>query len=459
VIFEADGQRLVLTGSFRGAVNTRVLTARLVERGAVVTSSVSSNTTAVVVGQRKYATVAEETARRRGLIILSEAEALELVEHGAVELSDPDRTLSPLDDLIAQARGALDGAPDARTWDTLVGLFDRCAPAHEPALVDYLAPALDRWRVPHDARYAPASPPDDDWEAIWADACPTGILRVLPRAWMTEGVQGRARPRFTLARAVVLAGGNLLNTDIETLLGLDALSEVAYLDMRRVGVTPSGRALTALASSPMAASLRDLRLPAFKAAHARALDTTSPLAPTHLLLSLKPYDFESDALRQLAASTWSSRLDTLTVDIQFARSSFFVTPDLSAFTGLSRATLHCSDHLRAFRDYVVAGPSADTLALSGQVRRADRRDANALLATPYDRAPTLDLSALHVDPAGLRSEAGRRLDMASLLIDRLPGSPFGSSFSSVRLGHWHTPERADAFGASGVTALDPPEPS
>ncbi len=226
---------------------------RLRDAGATVTRRITTNTKAIVscTGHkpRSLKTDIETGASLRGLLVFTEEQALELAEHGFIDVDDPDVPDAPIDALIGEARGLLDGTPDARTWDALVGLLDRCAPEHEPALVDYLVPALDRWRIPPHTRYTFAEHADYDAKE-WVDRAPYGIVRAAPRHWLTQALQGETHAKFTLARAMMTTRMGLTNKEIIRVLEHEGFAHVRSLDLGEYQAKRSGAVHAALAASP-----------------------------------------------------------------------------------------------------------------------------------------------------------------------------------------------------------------
>jgi hypothetical protein len=453
MILNLSGSRFVIGGTFNRPLSKRVLRERLVAAGATVGTTVTTQTTAVILGETEWMTDLEGRARRLGLPILDEAQALELLANGSITLAEDAAPDAPLDALIGEARSLLDGEPSARTWDAIVALLDRCAPAHERALVDYLEPALDRWRVPRDARYDFKGASSDFRGRNWAMGCPSGYLRVFPLHWITAALQDGNHERFRLARALVLPRTELSNANVERLLGLDTLAHVTYLDLRGYGPKPSGRVLAALARAPMFANLEELRLQAFENTHARALDLGSPERLRHLRLDLRAGAMDDAAVDALTRSSWVAGLTEFTHDL-YGYSVLVGAPDLRPIEGLERVTLWNNNWLDLYLDYVDTTPRAGTLALAGEVSSVDPARTRELLRLPVDLAPCLDLSSLRVSSSGMTDGNWRNRSMNAVFLKHLPGSAFGASFESIRLGHWFTPARAEALTAHGLTVLD-----
>ncbi len=453
---DASKQHLTVAGRPSEFDSRRELIASLQAVCSSVSTRLTKKTTAFVLCERDWVLDVERQATQRGIPFLTEAQAIELINEGFVELEDATDSDTPLDALIGEVRSLLDGEPSARTWDALVALLDRCVPEHERALADYLCGALERWRVPPHARYTLAEPPEDHYAQLWSDACPTGYLRVAPQRWLAEALRGEPSPKFMTVDALVLHPLDLSNPNVEALLANPSFSRVRHLDPRIILDDPTGRVFKALASSPMAKNLDSLVLPCFEPKHARALKAESDLALRRLTIAPRyPSAFDSDASQKLVASSWLEELEEFVFHGSHATGHAF--PD--AFT-----TLHTLDtltiHFDWWLNYVTTplrlAPPARTVVIVGRLGGVNDPLVLDLLDTHLEHARTLDVSRLMPLKSDDPAQDAHAIDLVQTLIDRFPTSTFGRSFEAIRLGRWYTDRLADAFDTNGVTVLDTP---
>jgi hypothetical protein len=451
-------QNVTLTGRFVASGSKAVLAQRFLDAGVTVTKNLGANTTALILGAGWNVTV--RRAEQRGIPILTEAQAIEMLEQGVVELADAAEPDTPLDALIGEARSLLDGEPSAATWIALVALLDRCAPEHAPALADYLDGHLDRWEVPRHARLlSPAAlgyPPD------WLHRTPYGVYRVAPPGWVREGATGAPSPKHALARGLCFSALRHSNKELTALFEGGSFSGVTHLDLGSTRSTPlSRRALTSLATSSTTGTLRHLRVGSFKDKHVKALSADSDLSLDTLVIGFADTNnYDLDALRALLTSSWTASLKTLACEASWFLSTSGMLADLRpTISHLDRFAIDVFGGLRHLADVAPHLPPCPTLELRGATNHSTRpRFVDALDVTLHRGITTLDLSRLDVDTTR-RGHAAARRQIEDGFLARLPTSNLCAALESVRLGHWHTDALAQAFDAQGITALDPPEPS
>ncbi len=446
---ETEGQCFVLSGAFDLSGNKRALVARLEAAGATVKNTTSSLTTAVVIGRSQWPTNAEEFARQRGLPVLTEAQALELLERGTLELEDAAEPDAPLDELIGEARAVLDGEPDARAWDALTGLLDRCSLERQAALVDYLRGPLDHWSIPQSAKYTP--PKDSDYYiGQWAESAPLGVLRVAPRSWISEALQGEVQPKYSLARAVMFTRMKLTNKDVIAVIGSGAFTNASALDVGEHQAKRSGAVFTAVAQSPMAANLTDLRLESFLGTHARALSHDSPLRLKRLRLNASTNTYDEAAVASLCCSAWVEELEELHLESRYSYQRG--APRIEALRNLpelSRVVIEPRAGLGMLMGVLETLPATETLALVGKIYGDQGDLTRALLERPASGFGTLDVSELETYYEKV-SVDGEDVTLQEHLFDRLPGSRMCEGLERVRLGPWRTDALAQAFEARGI---------
>ncbi len=451
---ELADQNVTFTGRFVLSGSKAVLAQRFRDAGVTVTKNLGANTTALILGQGWNVTA--KRAEQRGIPVLSEAQAIELVEQGSLTLDDADEPDTPLDALIGEARSLLDGEPSAETWIALVGLLDRCSAEHEPALTDYLSRPLDMWKVPPHARLlSPAA--HALYEPGWLHRTTYGIYRVAPPDWIREGATGKPSPKHALAKSLCFSTLRHSNKELATLFEGGSFSGVTHVDMGSSRSTKlSGRALTAFATSSTGASTKSLRLSQIHDTHVKSLSADSEMELETLTVCFyNQGDYDEEALRALLTSSWTASAKTFVVELSWLLStSGMLTrlrPELLHFERFAldvHGGLHNIDNL--MRDL----PPCPTLELRGAINRSIRGQAIDAIDLPLHRGiTTLDLSRLGVNTTQ-RDHADARLQTEELLLDRLPTSTWGASLEAVRLGHWYSDARAEAFDAQGIRVLD-----
>ncbi len=117
-----------------------------------VSSGVRDITDLLVMGSGTY--VQDTKAATRGIPVIDTDTLRRLLDGEEIELEVDvvEQGDASLDDLIGEARAALDGKPDSQMWVRILRMVDTCDPAYLPELIDYLEPHIARWDIPADAR-------------------------------------------------------------------------------------------------------------------------------------------------------------------------------------------------------------------------------------------------------------------------------------------------------------------
>ena len=227
-----EGKKFCITGKLEHYTRTTAQRA-IMQAGGLIAKSVGPQTDFLVVGQRAGSKL--NKARTLGIPVIEEAD-LEAFLAGAVVDVDEDIVVSgdaSVRDLIGEARSALDGKPTSRTWNTIIGLIDACAPDQLGALVDFLEPQVERWQVPPDAQWRPDKGTHlvEDAPSGWADRIPKGDLRVAPWRWIVEMINKHDSPKHRLIHVIHTNGMRMTSTAAAAILERDQLTKLRHYDV------------------------------------------------------------------------------------------------------------------------------------------------------------------------------------------------------------------------------------
>ncbi len=445
-------QNMTLCGRFVLTGSKDLLAIRLRDAGATVTASLGARTTAVVIGGGWNVT--KERAEQRGLPVLSEEQALELLERGELELEEDAEPDTPLDALIGEARSILDGEHDAGTWHALVSLLDRCAPERQAGLTDYLSGPLERWvQGPHDRFTTRAL--YDTYPPQWLRRSPHGELRVAPPGWVREAATGSSQAKHALARALVLTSLRHSNRELIEVFDGGSFEGITHLDLGSSGSKRvSQGVLKALAQGPNTQGLRSMRLTSFEDVHAGALRQDSALELEELAFEFHSIAYSVAALRALMESSWTRGLRRVVVERSWLDEVLDLVRVLAPYTrGLDGFVIDALGGLGDVHELIAAAPPCPSLELRGAIVKLWDAQAPQLTSTRMkEETEHLDVGGLQADP--LSDQAGQtRASLREAFIEKLPGAPLTSGLSTITLGSWRTEDLVERFDAHGVEVV------
>lgn len=174
-----------------------------------------------------------DKARQRGILVISQAEALEALENdGVVELASSD-----ISAIIGEVRSlfARDGESDSDKWLGCAEILDRCDPEQLEPVLEYVESVLER-QLDAKARWTPTRPKHRLMEGVnskWLLGNARDELFVAPPAWVHEMSAGSYSLKHRLVRALNLDHFNLTQRQLRKLLKNPHLRGVRFLNFGR----------------------------------------------------------------------------------------------------------------------------------------------------------------------------------------------------------------------------------
>lgn len=443
--FTLDGQHIFLTGSFTQRGNKAALSAALKGAGASITPSITLKTTAMGVGGGHiYRQL--ESARTRGLTIVSEAQLEEALARGFVELDDaPEPALTTRDAVIGELRPAV-ATPSSEAWNTVTALMDRCPAEQLGELLAYVAPQLDRWQLAHDARWLPPEQTGGDYHD-WRLAQPLGELRGAPLDWLIAMMRGEDSPKYGLVRAISLVGMQPKNADLVTLLQRPSLTALRVLDLGG-GAKLSGAVWAALRTGEATRGVEELRVASLSSAHRKYMDGEHHLRALRTLrIGFSHSYVDLDAVAHLLKTSWGEQIETYGVDASMPIEH--IAPQLASLARVSCLELE-GYNLHSLSRTLSALPPIERLALRFRLYQPIEAELASLSSASLRGVKVLDLRLLR--PQGGFSEGGEDEASAAAIARGLLRHPpgVGTSVEQVWLGRWWTQELSDAISARGI---------
>lgn len=454
---ELKGQAVYITGRLTRYTSQRELERALRAGGATTTSDVNLTTTALIVGAGWTGKV--QLAAARGLPILTEDHAAQLLAQGFIELEDaPAPAPVARDAAIGELRPALSGTPTPQAWSEILALLDRCPPEQLDELVDYVDAQTGRWDIPADLRWTPAgedAAPQGDWNIQQ----PIGELRMTPFRWLVEMLKGADSPKHRVLRGLGLRGAAAKNADVVKLLTLPSLSRLTTLDLSaNLSVTIWKR----LYEAPCTHNLHTLALIATDIEHKKAIqaatDAALPALRT-LRLSTCYHSPINDDLGVLFTTPWAARITSLELDRggEYLGALTSYNDNVSSMPALKTLHLQLVSYFNKLSEQLPANVHpVETLSLGAQLSEGHAANMRNLFDRAVPGFSRLDLSRMaqlheHSLPA---PEVARIRDLlADALLRTLPNSPVVQGISTIKLGRWYTPRLADALAQNNTEVI------
>lgn len=199
-------------------------------RGVTATTWLTRHTRALLCGGGESNLIGE--AMVRGLPILDEAQATQLLEEGFLELEE--RAALEVSRALSELRGLLhDGKPDNQMWLAVCDVIDRCPSEEVSVLLSYVLDFFAKWEAcgtldslrgdPTRALEGVVSS-GEVWRAGF-----DGELCVAPVSWLGELLRGEEHEKFTLLRALDLTHTPLKGGPVKKILDHPHLHRVRRL--------------------------------------------------------------------------------------------------------------------------------------------------------------------------------------------------------------------------------------
>ncbi len=202
----AEGQVFAMAGRLTKFKSYNTILRKVAANNATMERSISEKVTVLVAGVRPGSKATQ--AMTRGALIITEAQFVELLEHGEVEIQtrEVEKDLN-LEKVIGELRSILSQPAISSAWTAIVEMLEKCDEDRLPEVVAYLSHQLTdwgrdvRWKIKKDhALFKDFAP------AYWTTSNPTTQLCVAPPIWMLEALRGDMSERHKLARALNLEG-------------------------------------------------------------------------------------------------------------------------------------------------------------------------------------------------------------------------------------------------------------
>lgn len=231
--------------------------------GGKVSKTIGKKTQVLVLGSNTW--TQEEKARSRGIPVIRERDLVKLLagERVTVRGSAPPEGTAPMEELIGEARSALDGRPDARMWERVIALADQCAPEQLEELIDYLEPQVARWSFDDDATWSVSQRTHGCRHAPgrWYQFMPPGELRIAPHQWVVDMAAGVDSAKFRLVHAIHTRDMGINGTMLAKILACPSLTHLRHFDtdenkvsktlFKKIRTAPSTRGLEHLRMARM----------------------------------------------------------------------------------------------------------------------------------------------------------------------------------------------------------------
>lgn len=281
MLIKLAGTTFCVSGNFHNFQNTRTIEAKLKAKGGKTSKSMGVKTQALVAGHGYVPK--RQTAKDRGLPILTEANLKTLLADGEVEIDftppGQEEGEANLDDLLGEVRGVLGESPSRMGWLKLVRLLDQCRPEQADEITSYVESHISRW---------------SRREQMFCDS---------PQQWQVNMANGIESPLYQLVRRLDLNKAKLNTTNVKKMLSLDTLVNVRHMDLA-VDKKLTKTLFRALAKDDKFNGVEHLSLGFIEAAFADELDEGGELKSI-TQLGLYPSDYwrvEEEDYRALFAS-------------------------------------------------------------------------------------------------------------------------------------------------------------
>jgi hypothetical protein len=259
---ELEGASIACAGRLR-RISWREATRRIEAGGGEASDAMRASLTCFVegVGAGSEAT----RARARGVLAITEAQLMVLLEHGLVEWeeAEPFADKASFDASVAELRAIFGAAPNAHGWTRCLEIVEGCEAERLDDLLHYLHPFIAGWDkakmgawICDDKHPLMQHAPKD----IWLESLPHDELRVAPPRWVYELVQGQHHPKHAIARALSLDSFKLNGALAKNVLASPHLRALRYLDLGRANAYPVGL-YRALLTSELMRTVRVLCVP------------------------------------------------------------------------------------------------------------------------------------------------------------------------------------------------------
>lgn len=268
-------------------------------------------TTAMIYGGDESTNMTNRAAAR-GLPVLNEADLLNLLEHGQVEVDhEPPREAGgsdSLDVLLGEVRGVLANAPSREVWAGLVEILNRCSPEQMEPLVDYIQAHIARW-TPRAQLYCE-----------------------LPKSWFPAMSEGISSPALRLVRWIDMERTAWLTTSLKRFFGCADLTHVHRIDFPRKKEMTRG-AFAHIAKDPKFKTVRALSFERIGPGIGAGLDAGDALSHVRAvgLRGRYHYGRDREALHELMTASSMSNVRTLMCHGQSDDAALF--PKFSSMQG------------------------------------------------------------------------------------------------------------------------------
>lgn len=430
------GTMFTTMGDFAHFKSRKVLHDALCAADGLVSKSLSLKTQAFILGGSSSGGedgIRRDVRRLRRIPVLTEDQAIELLEHGEVEVEGFESSRA-FDEVVVEARALFDGVLTSDRWLALMALVDESASAQLPEVIRYIEDQLVA-RTQSTEEYM-------SW--------------VVPINWLRQVSEGHTSARYSLARTIRFYSGLLSSTEASALLKSDQFKGLSSLNISLESVGLS--VLKTLAVSPCAPQLKNLELSELLSKHIKVLDAQAPFDELRsLTLYYSRQRFDAGALQALA-DTWCAQVTALEcVGQDIAHLLNLMLSGEVLFPSLTHMTLSQSyDGLCVSECELLSRVcTVESVKLHYWTElRHDRIDG--LCALTFSHAKHIDLSAIELRHNKFHDRGPTPEELAgwrARLLDLLPTSPLLSCIESVRLGPWKSPELTEAIEAEGTRVV------
>lgn len=451
MLIKLDAYVFCVTGNFKQFKNKDALKAQLKRGGAKVTASMAQSTTAVILGEGY--TPMRDTAIARGLLILDEAQAQQLIQAGELEIADPAPPQeTPRDAQIGELRSALAQPPSSSLWDTIIEAVDHCPEPQLEELVTYIEGHLSRWQLEPQAQWRPTDEASKSMHR-WKAAQPRGELRCAPLHWITAMLQGQESAKYKLVRAITLEDLGVKNADVIKLLKLNTLDQLRSLDLG-MGNKYSPNLWKTLRAAPSTRKLEHLKIAELKSAHVKELDGAHHLsALRHVTIYYYFSKFDKSALEALTKVSWFEQVETLTLrDAGNEQDTFEAL--LNELPAQQRFNIDAELWITPLWQIMSWSLPFEEIGWITDLYMPNEEDFIKLCAIAPSAAKRLDLSMISINKEQIDPTLGASLSacFADWLERHFVGSAMATTISQVKLGRWWTQALSDKLAAHNTIA-------
>lgn len=449
---ELKGQHIVVVGAFKHFSSADALCSSLGRAGAAsARRNIVQESTLIVEGKAQKTYTPNSNVlqgKARGLPILDEEQARELIEKGFIELEEEGHLAEGEDDaggLIGDARALLDGAPTSATWSGIIALVDSCADDQLEMLVDYLEPQLERWQIDRHARWVPAA--KDSVRALaksdffrWLQR---GSLRVAPPHWVARAIEADS-PRLRLVDTISLRELKVGGSQALKLMGRESLTNLRHLDLHDSKMTKTFWKKAPLL--PSFQGLKSLRVSTFTADFADLIKD-APEQPNLERIALNyGYGAKERGFKGLLSSPIARQVKTVSIDDPDVVDPIFWAREEGGLPHLEEIEI-CTYELPRPLGWVLAHEDlAEHVSRVSIVAADEYTDAylHQLIALEYQDIDELDLTGINAESRLLGREAKIAAHREQALT-LLPNSNMVKTVKRLRLGDLWSAELAEAL--------------